>query len=368
MANTLANNIPKLLAQGLMCLRENAITVNFVNMDYDELAAQRGSTIDIPLTREISVNDVSPSASPPTTADTTTDVVQIELDQWKEAAFYMTDKDLLEVQGGTLPQVAAEAVKALANNIDEAILGTYTEAYGWQGTAGTTPFASDTTDATQIRKVLNNQLAPLHDRYVIVDPDCEANMLGIRAFQDGSYSGSYAAIREGKIEKRLGMGWIMNQNVRTHSNAGGAGWLVNKTNVAVGDSSVPIDTGTGNPGAGDIFTVNGDTQTYVVNSYASNTLNFSPNAEVAWGNNAAITFKANHVVNYAFQKGAIAFCNRPLQKSPGLGNLISSTVDPVSGLALRLEVSRENKRTRYAFDVLYGVKLIRPELAARLAG
>jgi hypothetical protein len=52
----------------------------------------------------------------------------------------------------------------------------------------------------------------------------------------------------------------------------------------------------------------------------------------------------------------------------GLGNYIKSAVDPVSGMALRLEVTREHKRTRYSFDVLYGVTTVRKELACRLLG
>jgi hypothetical protein len=37
-------------------------------------------------------------------------------------------------------------------------------------------------------------------------------------------------------------------------------------------------------------------------------------------------------------------------------------------LALRLEISRQHKQTRYSFDVLYGGALVRPQLVTRIAG
>ncbi len=43
-------------------------------------------------------------------------------------------------------------------------------------------------------------------------------------------------------------------------------------------------------------------------------------------------------------------------------------VDPVSGIALRLEVSRQYKQTTFSYDILGGAQLIRPELAAIVAG
>jgi hypothetical protein len=49
----------------------------------------------------------------------------------------------------------------------------------------------------------------------------------------------------------------------------------------------------------------------------------------------------------------------------GLGVPPASAVDPVSGLSLRLEVTREYKRTRFSYDILFGAQLIRPEFAVR---
>jgi hypothetical protein len=62
---------------------------------------------------------------------------------------------------------------------------------------------------------------------------------------------------------------------------------------------------------------------------------------------------------------------RPLQgatQGDGYGNQIVAMTDPQTGLSMRLEVSRQHKQVVYSLDALWGVKLIRPELAVRIAG
>ena len=59
---------------------------------------------------------------------------------------------------------------------------------------------------------------------------------------------------------------------------------------------------------------------------------------------------------------------RPLSSDTADGARIMSLTDPVTGLSLRLEVSRQHKQTAWEFDVLFGVQTVRPEFAVRLAG
>jgi len=381
--NSLSNVVPQLLAQGLLALRENAVMPRLVNRGYEPLAGEKGSSIDIPIPSAITAQAVTAANTPPSTAAVAPTKVTLSLDQWYEAPFYLTDKELQEVMDGTIPMQASEAIKALANNVDNYILGLYTGIYGWQGTAGTTPFASSTSDATGVRKVLNNQLAPLMDRRVVFDADAEANALNLRAFQDGSYSGSYDALTEGMLNRKLGFDWFMNQNTKTHTagTASATGVTVTCTDAnAVSDTTVTLKvaSGTATLVVGDILTFAGHSQTYVVTAAATLdttgvSVTISPGLTTAVDGSStavAVTVKATHVVNLAFHRDCFAFANRPLSENQAsqLGSIIQSAVDPVSGLVLRLEVSREHKRTRYSFDILYGAKLVRAALGACLAG
>jgi hypothetical protein len=378
-ANTLDNVIPQLLAQGLLALREMAVMPLLVNREYETMAGPVGSSIDVPLPSTVTVQTVSPAATPPSTADQEPGTVAIPLDQWKEAPFYLTDKDMLEVQSGVLPMMASEAIRGLANNVDTYLLDLGTKFYGVHGTAGTTPFQTSIADATQIRKVLNNQLSPMDSRRLVMNADAEAEALELRAFHDASFGVGGAAILEGQITRRLGFEWFMDQNVRTHIAGAAAGYLVNEgSGAAVGIKTVTIDTGSGAFNVGDIVTFAGHTQTYVITASvggaSATSITFEPGLTTAVANNAAITAGGDtggigdHVMNLAFHRDAIAFATRPLAASNHPASIIQSAVDPVSGLTLRLEVTREHKRDRFSYDILYGANVVRRELGARLLG
>ena len=372
--NTITNIIPQLLAQGLVTLRENAIMPRLVNASYSAQAAEQGASIDIPVPAAISATDVTPSYADPNDTGITPDKVTLNLDQWKEAPFFMSDKEQMEVMAGTIPMQAAEAVKALANDVDSYLLDLYKGVYTAVGTAGTTPFATEVTAATAARKFLNNYLAPMTDRRFVFNPDVEANALGLRAFQDVSWTGDARGINEGQIVRKLGFDWHLDQNVKDHV-AGTAASIQVHTEAAAGATTVKLKGITGPLNAGDIITFAGHDQQYVVGA-TTDTLDsdgkdvtIAPALRVTVAADVNVTLVASHAANLAFHRDAIAFANRPLVDSAeGLGNQIMSAQDPISGLTLRLEVSRQYKRTRWSFDILYGAKLVRPELAVRVLG
>lgn len=380
MANNLAAVAPKLLAQGLRALRENAVMPRLVNRDYEVEAAQKGTVVEIPIPSAIADRAVVPGVVPPASVDSAPTAALVPLDQWREAPFHLTDREILESMDGTIPMQASEAVKSLVNFANAFIMGKYKGVYGTFGVAGTTPFASDTSEATGTRKVLNNQIAPMDNRRFVIDPDAEANALDLRAFQDMSFSGSAEGIVEGKINRKLGFDWFMDQQVPTHTKGVATGTPLSNGTGSVGDVTVVTDGWTNDTAGilleGDIITFAGDSQTYVVTADVASgsttgpaTIPIAPGLQLALADGVAITVVADHVVNLGFHRDAFAFASRPLLDSAeGMGNILESMTDPVSGLSLRLEISRQHKQTQFSYDMLFGAALVRRELACRALG
>lgn len=379
MANDLAVLVPKIIAQGLLALREMAVMPRLVNTDYGNDAREKGDTIDVPIPSAIAAAAVTAAATPPSTADMVPTKAQIPLDKWYEAAFYLSDKDMKEVLNGIIPMQVSEAVRSLANQVNSDLFALYKKVYGYVGTAGTTPFATDVSAATAARRQLLRQLAPLNPRRMVLDPDAEANALGLRAFQDASFRADAQGIIEGQIGRKLGFDFFTDQAVPTHTlGAAGTALLDDTVARAVGLKTLHMDGFTTKPSVGDLFTIAGDTQVYTVVSASTlagtdSDIVFEPGLKVAIpaaDGNEAVTFKATHVANLAFHRDAFALATRPLEDGMAgqLGSIVTSQVDPVSRLSLRLEVTREHKRIRWSFDILYGVACVRPELAVRVAG
>lgn len=369
MANDLTNVIPQVLAQAVLLLRETAIMPRLINTDYSNEIKEQGDTVDIPIPSAIETRDVVPGATPPApNNDVKPKKAQIVLNKWKEAAFTMNDKEITSVMRGTAPRSLQEAVKAIGNDIDGSILDLYKNLYGTAGTAGTTPFATSTAEAQEAFRSLNIQLAPRNDRRIVLDPFAEANAIGLSVFQKANESGSTETLNNATIGRKLNFDWYQDQNVRQHTAGTAAGFQVNQANHAEGDTTVTVDTGTGTFAVGDIFTVAGDTQTYVVKTHVGAVVTYAPAAKTAFADNAAISKKASHVANLAFHRDCFGFASRVMADVYAGGNEIMTLPDPVSGVILRLEVSRQHKQTQWSLDCLWGASCVMPELGVRVFG
>jgi hypothetical protein len=376
MSNDISKVSTPLLAQGLMALRGMNVMPRLVNSDYQGAAQEKNSVINVPIPSAITAVAVTPGATPPSTADVAPTSVPITLDQWYEAPFYLDDKDVMNSMNGVIPMQATEAIKAVANQVNSYIMSQYKGFYGFSGTAGTTPFASDTTAASGARKLLNKQLCPPGDRRIVLDMDAEGNAIVLPLFQQANTAGTDRTQVEGVIGRKIGFDWYADQQVVTHTSTPLTAGACTANGVnAAGSKTVSIAkaTNTSPLVKGDIISFAGNSQTYVVTAdvtlaVGNTNVSIYPGLAVATAGGETVTLKASHVVNLAFHRDAIAFATRPLLEVSHPAVISSAAVDPVSGLGLRLQITREYQRTRFAFDILYGGAVVRPELGCRIAG
>lgn len=396
--NLLKDVMPKILAQALITLREECVMPRLVNTDYSQNASERGSVIHIPIPSKIKAQDVVPGPYSQTEDNLQINTAKIVLNNWKEAPFALTDKDIGEVMNGVANMQVVESARAISNAINESLFALYTGVYNFVGTAGTTPFASSATLATQARKKLQTDLAPRFDRRLVLDVDAEANALDLQAFRSVQESGDSNVLTEGMLGRKYGFDWYSDQLMPNHvsgdilpKDASTITTVGNASSTVTADASDPeyhnpittysVDlenVTSGGVKKGDVFKIAGDDRTYVVTGNATSssgniTVSFSPAPSFEWGAGRAVEFIDSHAVNLAFHRDAIGLAVRPLANQDQFmeeigGAEVMTMVDPQTGLPLRLEVRREYKRLRYSLDCLWGCGLVRPENAVRVLG
>lgn len=387
MTNDLTNIIHKTIARGLLVLRKRLILPRTIANEYSEEAKQKNDVINVPIAKPKTASAVTPGPTPPQFGDSTPNNVQIPLDQWDYSDCGLTDADLqkIDVDKHFIPMELDACMNALAEKVNTYLWGKfYKEVYGYAGTAGTTPFATTTTAATDLRKVLAAQRCPRTNRHAILNFDAEANALGLAAFRDVSQSGKDTPVIEGELGRFFGFDWDSDDDVPTHTAGTITTGLIAKASTAqaVDDTTIVCTTAASTGAcalvAGDIVTFAGHTQTYVLTAAATQataatdvTLNISPGLKVALAGSEAVSVKATHVVNLGFERSAFAFASRPLLETTKMfsgGVTMISMTDEVSKIALRVQIVRQWMQTAWVFDILYGGKCVRPEKAARLAG
>jgi hypothetical protein len=352
-------------------LRANSVMPRLVNRDFDTLGAQPGSSIDVPIPPSITTSAVTANYIPPSTSDITLSTVNVPLSSWNEAPFYMTDKDLLEVENDKLPGVVDAALASIIETIDSDILEAAQNGHGLADDQGGSVFNA-IADVTTPQKLLNKNKVARGNRYCVFQEDAEANLLALEQFTSGDYvTGFPFESGDTSLTPKMGMAWVMDQNVQTHTTGTDDGAYVTTDVAAIGDKTVDVGTGTGTILAGDTVTIG--SYNYGVASGVSGagtiTLNQGLLEAVGSGDTVVTVDRGgnSNIGNVAFHRDSVVFVSRPFQASNAA--IASQTIsDPISGLSLRLEVTREHKRDRWSIDALYGTKVVRPEGVIKIIG
>lgn len=366
-----------------------------------------GDTVSIRKPPMFTVRSGAVAATQDVTEGTTTIVVN----QQKGIDFKFTSSDLTLKMGDLAERVIKPAMVKLAHEIDLDLLGLYTGVPGWVGTVGST--MNGYASFARATQYLAEWAAPTDSRSLVLSPadrtDVMSNLTGLYIQRSAE-----RAYREGEMGTIDGFDTFTTQNVRTMT----AGSRTNGTvtgagqNVTYSGAQANLWTqslnlagmgASGTIAAGDVFTISSvyrinpvtkerigtQLQQFTVTTAATAdgagavTVTISPpiitsgafqtvslasgtslpsGGTVTW----AATASTGYSQNIAFHKNAFALVTVPMQKPSGA---VEVARESYNGMSVRVIPGYDiiNDESLWRLDILYGVRVIDPRLAVRVA-
>ena len=383
MANTLTNLIPDLYSNLDVVSRELTGLIPSVTLDPVASRAALNENVRVFTAPASTAADITPAVAAPDTGDQTIGNVAVAITKSRAVPIRWNGEETLGVNNGPgaqaiLGQQIQQAFRTLANEIETDLAALHIYASRAVGTAGTTPFATagTFTDASLSRKALVDNGAPTSDMHLVIDTAAGANLRG----KQGDYDrqGTDSLLRQGVLLDISGMMIRESAQINTSTKGTGSSATTDDSGYSVGDTVITLaSAGTGTIVAGDVITIAGDANQYVVTSGDTDvsdggTITIgAPGLKVAITTAAtAITVVANAARNMAFSRNAIVLAQRlPALPTGGDSAMDRTTVtDPRSGLSFEIAMYPQYRQVHYEVSCAWGVKVIKPEHLALLLG
>ena len=378
MANTLTGLIPDIYEALDVVSREQVGFTMGVSSQNTAGRAAQGQIVRVPVYGDETIGDITPGVTPPDDGDATTGYVDLTLNYAKRVPVRLSGTDTVGLNSG--PGVTnyragrfAQGFRKLANALESSLADQYVAASRATGTAGTTPFASTIGDTAQALKLLSDNGAPRDDMRMVLDSSAAAAMRTLGILTKANEAGTDSTLRTGSLLNVGGfsIGETGANAAVAHTKGTGASYLINGT-LAVGATSLTVDGGTGTIIAGDVITIAGDTNKYVVTTaLATGTVIIAePGLKIAPANNAAITVGDSYTANMAFARSAFQMASRAPELPEEGDSAVDRQIvtDPFSGLSFEVAMYAQYRLMQYEISLVWGSKIVKPEHAIILLG
>lgn len=246
------------------------------------------------------------------------------------------------------------------------------------------------------RKILVDNLAPAGEKMVRMNTQDNVDMVDSLKGLFQSSTNIKEQYLDGVLGHTGGFEFAENPILSTYLRGSMSGAYVLNGVPATGATTAVVATGTGAGLAGDVFTIAGVNRVHPETKQSTNTLqqfvltanyvggagtiSFSPalnyavtgvqNVSAAPATNAALTFAGTvntaSGISLAYAKDAFTFATADLVMPTGVDMAARKVVDGISARLVR-QYQINDDLFPCRFDVLYGYKTIRPQLAVRLA-
>lgn len=396
---------PSMIAkEALMQLENNLVMGNNVHKEYKKEFVKVGSSVSIRKPVKFVASDGATRVNQDVEEATTTFTV----DKRKHVSWKFSTNDLTMSIEQYSERYIRPAMIALANQVDADLCALYKNVFNFAGTAGTTP-ATFAALGGAARKLDECAVPDDGMRKLVLNPAARWSMADALKT---TYNPGIASdmVRKGLLGQVANFEIFGDQNIKSHTKGTATGTpLVNgasqnvtyaaSTNGGTSQSLVTdgwTNSVTGIVKAGDKFTIagvysvnpiskvsTGNLQQFTIladaNSGASTgpaTLTISPaiitsgpyqTVDAAPADDAAITVLNSYAANLAFHKNAFGLVTCPLELPDGAA---FKARESDNGLSVRVvkdyDIANDDDIIR--LDILYGTKVLYPEMACVLLG
>lgn len=387
-ALTLTSLLPTIYEAMDVVSREMVGFIPAVARDSQAERAALNQTIMSPVVGAMTAEDINVGAYPADTPAQTIGNVSMTISKARSVPFGVTGEENRGLNtAGTMGTInrdrMAQALRTLTNEVDTDLAALHIYASRAYGTYNTTPFgtAADLSDFAQARKILDDNGSPQSDMHMVLGSTAVGN---IRGKQSGLFkineAGTDQLLRFGVLGDV--MGFALHNSAATKAavtagtNNGSA--AVNNAGYAVGATTLTLaSAGTGTIIAGDIITIAGDTNKYLVVtgdadvSGGGSIVIAEPGLRVAIAaSQTVITTIAATTRNMFFHRSAIQLATRAPAMPDGGDSAddVMIVTDPVSGIAFEFCVYKQKRQVRYEVNLAWGVKMVAPRHCGILIG
>lgn len=383
---TIDGLVPDIYAAMDIVAREQVGFIPAVSRDASTARAALGENITSPVVGAMPAEDLTVTNVAATAPSQTIGKVQMAITKARSVPFGITGEETKGLNNsGTLGTInrdrIAQALRTLTNEVEADLAALHAKASRAYGTAGTTPFGTkdDLTDFANPRRILDDNGVPQSDFHMVLGSLAAANIRGKQAsLFKANEAGSDEMLRTGAI------GVVEGWNVHTSAQVAkavavgtGDSATTNTAGYAVGATSITLAAaGTGTILAGDVISIAGDDEKYVVTAGAAAvsgaTITIAePGLRQAIPASAkAITVVGSATRNMFFHRSAIQLATRAPAMPEG-GDAADDVMviqDPVSGIAYEFCVYKQKRQVRWEVNLAWGVEMIMPRYAGILLG
>lgn len=386
MANTLTGLIPTIYEALDTVSRElvgfiPAVWRNPEGRNLERAALNQSITFDV--VPQGTAADNTAGQLPPDTGDQTIGTGTITISKSRHVPIRWNGEEQKSLMTGDTPRLNGimqrqfeQAFRVLANEMETDLASTYTACSRAYGTAGTTPFGSSLEDAAQIKKILDDNGAPMMDRSLVVNTTAGVNLRTLANLNQANTAGTDGTLRQGVLLPVFGMNVRESGQVASHTKGTATGFDANG-GEPIGETTIVVDgSDSGTILAGDVVTWVGDTNKYIVQSATAsgaatgNIVIAKPGLISTLADTVEGTIGNSYTANMAFSRSAVVLITRLPALPEGGDSAVDriNVVDPFTGIAFGVAMYKEYRQVHIEVEAAWGYSVVKPEHTAILLG